>query len=152
MDHAGHDMNYRRLLAMAALSFVSMYALMYAMVDIFSNVYSNLNQFYMAGLMSAPMVLIELALMGAMYRDKRRNAIVAGAAVAVFVGCFLLIRQQTGITDRQFLRSMIPHHAGALLMCRQAPVEDPEIQTLCQSILASQKAEIDQMKAILERL
>ena len=29
---------------------------------------------------------------------------------------WILIRQQAAITDRQFLRSMIPHHAGAILM------------------------------------
>jgi hypothetical protein len=40
-----------------ALSFISMYVLMYAMVDRFANVYPNFNQFYMAGLMTAPMVL-----------------------------------------------------------------------------------------------
>jgi hypothetical protein len=43
------------------------------MVDRFANVYPNLNQFYMAGLMAAPMVLIELALMGHMYPNKVRS-------------------------------------------------------------------------------
>jgi uncharacterized protein (DUF305 family) len=65
---------------------------------------------------------------------------------------FIFIRQQTAISDKQFLRSMIPHHAGAILMCSQAPITDPEIQDLCKSIIASQQKEIDQMKAILERL
>jgi hypothetical protein len=45
------------LAIMTALSFISMYVLMYAMVDRFANVYSNLNQFYMAGLMTAPLVV-----------------------------------------------------------------------------------------------
>jgi hypothetical protein len=51
--HANH---YPRLLAMTALSFIAMYVLMYAMVDEFASVYSNLNQAYMAGLMTAPIV------------------------------------------------------------------------------------------------
>jgi uncharacterized protein (DUF305 family) len=63
-----------------------------------------------------------------------------------------LIRQQTLVSDRQFLRSMIPHHAGAILMCRQAPIADPEIQRLCTTIISSQQAEIDQMKAKLREL
>jgi hypothetical protein len=54
--------HYARLAAMAALMFVAMFILMYAMVDRLDNVDPNLNQFYMAGLMTAPMVLIELAL------------------------------------------------------------------------------------------
>jgi hypothetical protein len=32
---------------------------MYVMVNRFANVYSNLNQFYMAGLMTAPIVVID---------------------------------------------------------------------------------------------
>ncbi|MBD4094069.1 DUF305 domain-containing protein, partial [Xanthomonas citri pv. citri] len=52
---------------MMGLSFVAMYALMYAMVDQWANVYNNVNQFYMAGLMAAPMLLIELWLMSSMY-------------------------------------------------------------------------------------
>jgi hypothetical protein len=63
--------HYGRLLLMAVLSFISMYVLMYAMVDAFANVYANFNQFYMAWLMTAPMVIIEIALMGAMYQNKR---------------------------------------------------------------------------------
>lgn len=41
---------------------------------------------------------------------------------------------------------MIPHHAGAILMCEQAPIQDSEIKTLCRGIIASQQAEIHQMK------
>jgi hypothetical protein len=51
---------YGRLLLMALLSFASMYVLMYAMVDRASNALPNLNQAYMAGLVTAPMVCIEV--------------------------------------------------------------------------------------------
>lgn len=47
---------------------------------------------------------------------------------------------------------MIPHHAGAILMCRKASVADAEIKSLCQDIISSQQREIDQMKDILARL
>jgi uncharacterized protein (DUF305 family) len=144
-----NKMHYGRLLPMAALSFVSMYVLMYAMVDRFSNVYVNLNQVYMAGLMTAPMIIIELALMGAMYGDMRRNFAIAVASAVVLIAFWVAIRQQTAITDRQFLRSMIPHHAGAILMCEEAPVQEPEIRKLCAAIVSSQRSEIDQMKALL---
>jgi uncharacterized protein (DUF305 family) len=134
---------------MTALSFVAMYFLMYAMVNAVENVYMNFNQVYMAGLMAAPMVLIELALMGSMYSNKRLNALIAAAAVVAAVVFFLFIRRQTGIGDRQFLRSMIPHHASAILMCNQASIRNAEIERLCQDIRSSQQAEIDQMKAML---
>ena len=147
--HSGH---YRKLAIMGLLSFIAMYALMYAMVDRFDNVYSNFNQFYMAGMMTAPMIIFELLLMGSMYASKRLNLmIMAGSAIAL-VTFFVFIRQQTAISDKQFLRSMIPHHASALLMCKQASLHDPELETLCRSIETGQQAEIDQMKRKLREL
>ena len=142
---------YRRLLAMVVLSFIAMYVLMYAMVNALDNVYMNLNQVYMAGLMAAPMAIIELAVMGAMYKDRRLNWIIVGASVVALLLFWILIRQQGAIGDRQFLRSMIPHHAGAILMCNEAPVNDVEIKALCGQIIKSQREEIAQMKGLLER-
>lgn len=149
--HSGsmQSMHYRHLALMAGLSFVSMFILMYAMVDVFANVFVNINQIYMAGLMTAPMIIIELVVMGAMYANKRLNLIIIAASAALLAVCFLLIRQQTLVYDSQFLRSMIPHHAGAILMCREATLEDEKIKELCRSIIASQQSEIDQMKAML---
>jgi uncharacterized protein (DUF305 family) len=147
-----NENHYRHLLIMAVLSFIAMYILMYAMVNTFSNVFNNFNQVYMAGLMTAPMVLIELFVMRSMYQDKRLNALIITGSVIAGLVFFLLIRYQTAIADRQFLRSMIPHHAGAILMCEHASIQDAEIQQLCQNIISSQQAEIDQMKAKLAEL
>ena len=150
--HASSNTHYGRLGLMLVLSFISMYALMYGMVNAFENVYMNVNQFYMAGLMAAPMGIIELALMGAMYRDRRLTTLI-GVGCVVALGVFwVLLRQQAAVSDTQFLRSMIPHHAGAILMCEQAPVQDAEIKALCKNIVSSQKSEIDQMKAKLDAL
>jgi uncharacterized protein (DUF305 family) len=148
-ESGGH---YKRLAAMVALSYASMYALMYAMVNVFENVLPNVNQLYMAALMTGAMVIIELVLMGGMYPNKRVNAIALGLGAAVLVATWLAIRQQALVSDRQFLKSMIPHHAGAILMCEEAPIGDPEIKQLCRAIVSSQQAEIDQMKAKLEEL
>ena len=145
-------MHYGRLLGMMVLSFISMYVLMYAMVDSFANVYPSFNQFYMAGLMTAPMLIIELALMGSMYPSKKMNALLMLAGVIALGLFWMLIRQQTAINDRQFLKSMIPHHAGAILMCKEAPIRDVQIQELCRTITSGQQAEIDQMKTILGEL
>lgn len=144
--------HYRNLLVMAGLSFISMYILMYAMVNNIGNVFNNFNQFYMAGMMTAPMILIELFLMRAMYQDKRRNMLIIAVSIIAGLAFFFLIRQQIAVSDKQFLRSMIPHHAGAILMCEQASIQDTEIKALCRTIISSQQAEIDQMKAILLEL
>ena len=144
--------HYGRFLLMITLHFVAMYILMYAMVNSFANVFNNFNQVYMAALMTSSMVLIELPLMMGMYKSKKRNAIIIAVGFVVLVGSFLLIRKQSAISDRQFLRSMIPHHAGAILMCEEASIEDRDIQDLCRNIVAGQQAEIDQMKAKLDQL
>jgi uncharacterized protein (DUF305 family) len=121
-------------------------------VDSAANIYPNVNELYMAGLMTAPMVLIELVVMRGMYADKRLNRMIGATAVVLGVACFALIRAQAAVTDVQFLRSMIPHHAGAQLMCDEAPIRDGEVRELCVGITSSQQSEIDQMKAILSRL
>jgi len=150
--HQSGDIHYRQLMIMLALSFAAMYALMYAMVDDFANVFNNVNQVYMAALMAAPMGIIELAVMRSMYANRWLNLLVVGGSAIVLALAWLGIRQQVAIGDAQFLRSMIPHHAGAVLMCEEAPIQDAEIKALCQSILTSQRAEIAQMKARLADL
>ena len=147
--HRGQH-HYLRLGGMVVLSFISMYVLMYSMVNSFADVYSSLNQIYMAGVMTSPMVVIELWLMSSMYKDKRLNALAIVVSVAAGIVFFTSIRQQTLISDRQFLRSMIPHHSGAILMCQEAVLQDQRIKELCNEIIASQRREIDQMRALLE--
>ncbi len=150
-SHRGKG-HYGRLMAMAILSFFVMYALMYAMVDRWDNVFANTNQFYMVGLMVAPMVIIEVALMRGMYPNKGANALIVGLSIAAGIFFWFGIRQQIAISDAQFLKSMVPHHAGAILMCEKSKLEDPDLQRLCGEIVSSQQREIDLMQAKLKTL
>lgn len=153
MQQGGRAMNpYTRLFAMTLLSFIAMYLLMYAMVDSMANVRTNVNQVYMAGLMAASMVIIELGVMRRMYHRRTMNWLIVAVSAVALAAFWLAIRGQGGVGDRQFLRSMIPHHASAILMCSQAGIRDREIEQLCQAIIASQSAEIRQMKAKLDQL
>ena len=143
---------YKKLVIMLVLSFAAMYILMYAMVDKFANVIPNINQFYMAGLMTMPMLLLELIIMRGMYKNKKLNAALIALGVIGLVVFFLCIHQQAGVKDKQFLRSMIPHHAAAILMVEKAALTDPEIKELANNIISSQQAEIQQMKNKLKEL
>ena len=143
--------HYRHLALMLVASFLAMYALMYAMTNRFDDVFMNLNQVYMAGLMTAPMAVIELIVMRAMYENARLNMIIMAIAVLTGIAMFTGIRTQTAISDPQFLRSMIPHHSSAILMCQRASITDPAIHELCRGITSSQQAEIDQMVRLLGR-
>lgn len=144
--------HYRQLALMLLASFVSMFILMYAMTNRFNDLYANWNQVYMAALMTAPMGLIEIAVMRGMYKNRNLNLLVAIVSVLLLAGAWVSIRQQAAISDTQFLRSMIPHHSGAILMCEQATLTDPELIKLCATISAGQQQEIDQMNAALRRL
>jgi hypothetical protein len=143
---------YWRLGIMLGVSLIWMYGAMFAMVNTFSDVYMNLNFFYMAVLMAAPMGIFELSLMWTMYRDRRLNVAVLAVSFLITVGSFLAIRTQIAVNDERFLESMIPHHSGAILMCEEASITDEQVQDLCDRIIESQREEIAEMEEILERL
>jgi hypothetical protein len=157
--HQGHDemstsmtrRHYKMLGLNLLISLVIMYFVMFTMIYSMAEFYNNLNMFYMAIMMAAPMGILMLLMMGEMYAKKKLNTIIYAGSALLFTLAFIGVRAQLLVGDRQFLRSMIPHHSGAILMCEQASLKDPEIQALCGNIIISQKQEIDQMKAILAR-
>ena len=151
MVHGSASGHYGRFAWMLGLSFVAMYVLMYAMVDRLGNAVPNINQFYMAGLMTAPMAILEILLMARMYPDKRKNTTILLLGAVVLAACWFGIRAQAGVGDRQFLKSMIPHHAGAILMCEQASLTKPDVRALCDGIVKAQEEEIARMRALLAR-
>jgi uncharacterized protein (DUF305 family) len=154
MEHDSHhkgQTHYGRLAIELTLDFIVMYLVMYTMIAALAHFRFNLNNVYMTMMMVAPMTIIMLVSMRSMFPSQRLNMIIGGVAVAVFVFGFVAMRTQAGIGNAEFLRSMIPHHSGAILMCEKASITDPEILALCQEITKSQSQEITQMEAILAR-
>ncbi|WP_193377878.1 DUF305 domain-containing protein [Sinorhizobium fredii] len=134
------------------LSVVVMYFVMFSMIDGWGDFRNNLNTFYMALTMVAPMGIIMLATMAGMYKNRRLNVLLYIGLLALFCAAFAGTRIQSGIGDRQFIASMVPHHSGAILMCREARLEDEELKDLCRNISQGQRQEIEQMNAIRARL
>lgn len=145
-------MKYTNLFFMVAVSFISMFILMYIMVDSYNNIFVNLNQFYMAGVMTVTMLIIEILFMRSMYPNKKLNFLLVIFSLAIGMVLIIFIRKQTAIHDKEFLKSMIPHHAAALLMCKKAQLHDPELKDLCNNISKTQLAEINFMKAKLKTI
>ena len=134
------------------LSLIVMYFVMFSMIDGWADFRNNLNMAYMALTMVAPMGIIMLVTMGGMYRRVGLNvALYIGPAV-LFVAAFAGTRKQALIDDQEFVASMIPHHSGAILMCREAKLADEELVNLCRQISEGQRKEIEQMNAIKVRL
>lgn len=141
---------YIRLLIALAISYVVMVTIMFSRVNVFSNVFLSFNQIYMAGLMVAPMLIIMLTVMHSMFYNKRLNIVLIFTGTLLIGLFWTLLRTQTGVGNQQFLRSMIPHHASAILVCEKASITDPRIQQLCQEIIDSQEREIREMKALMQ--
>ncbi|WP_436096852.1 DUF305 domain-containing protein [Bosea sp. LjRoot237] len=121
------------------------------MIATLAHFHLNLNNVYMTLMMLAPMAVVMLVSMRSMFPSRRINLAICVGAIAIFLVSFIGMRTQAGVGNAEFLRSMIPHHSGAVLMCEQASVTDPEIVALCRSIIESQQKEIAQMQAILQR-
>lgn len=152
-DHHGRGARpYVMFGIMMALSFVVMYAAMFTMIDGWGDFRNNLNMFYMTVTMWAPMGIIMLVAMRVMYANKKANLAMLLAFAVLTIGAFTATRTQAIIDDRQFINSMIPHHSGAILMCREANLVDLELIELCDEISAGQRAEIEQMEQIQQRL
>jgi uncharacterized protein (DUF305 family) len=131
-----------------------MYFVMFTMIWTFGDFFNNVNMFYMALMMATPMGMLMLLMMGRMYPNKKLNLVLYGLLALVFILAFWAMRAQAIVGDRQFVRAMIPHHSGAILMCSRASIRDPEIRDLCfkpNGIVDSQTREIAQMRAFLAR-
>lgn len=151
--HQHHSMEspYKQLAVMTLVHLAIMYVAMFAMINRGVYFYNNTNMLFMAVLMAAPVTLLMVISMRHMYPNQKLNIAICIALALLTIGSYAAIRAQAGVDDKQFLRAMIPHHSGALLMCGEANIKDSEIVTLCKSIMESQQREIDQMEGILKR-
>jgi uncharacterized protein (DUF305 family) len=50
------------------------------------------------------------------------------------------------------MKAMIPHHSIAILTSERAHISDPRVRKLADEIIASQKREIGEMKALIKDL
>lgn len=152
MDARTVRMNYAMLAVSSLVMLSLMYVIMFAMIYSLGEFIQNINFFYMAVMMATPMTVMMPLMMSSMYPDRKLNLIIYLLCGLLFVLAFAGIRTQALVGDSQFLRSMIPHHSGAILMCEKVRIRDAEIKTLCGQIIRSQADEITQMKAIRQRL
>lgn len=112
--------------------------------DKVSDVRFSLNDVYMILLMTGWMVLF----MGLIERDIQPTLIGVGL-VALSMWC---IRTQFGVSLRQYIQGMIPHHSMAVHMSKKllaTPNISLEFQRFAQSIIQTQEDEIEYMKRVL---
>ncbi|MHA7140352.1 MULTISPECIES: DUF305 domain-containing protein [unclassified Arthrobacter] len=153
-DHSkggGSGKMYLKFGVILLISLGLMWVLSMSMVRSIDHFYFNLSNFWMALLMVGAMAIVMVVGMWSMFKNKKANiAMLVGFAV-LFVGAFSLGRTETFVGNEEFLKSMIPHHSRAILVCQESNITDPEIVELCDAIVETQREEISQMQSILDR-
>ena len=137
---------------MMLVSFVIMYTVMFLNADVFDHVMLSNTRTYMSILMVAPMAISMMLFMWQMYENKKLNFIILAGATIIFIGTLAMLRNQTFISDVQWMKAMIPHHSSAIMVSQKAHLKDPEAIKLAKEIIEAQEREIAQMKKILYRL
>lgn len=137
---------------MLCISFIIMYLVMFLNIDTPDHLYLSATRAYMSLLMVAPMTLLMLFMMPMMYQNKKLNQIITATCVIVFVLALVFLRNQTLVSDRQYIKAMIPHHSSAIMVSRKAKLQNPELKKLSEQIIRSQEKEIAEMKQMLEQM
>lgn len=152
MEKKESKKHYVKFGLMMLTSFIAMYLLMFINMDQFDHFSITVNRIYMAICMIAIMAIIMLLYMLNMYRDKKLNTLILLGSVVVFFGFLSMLRNQTFISDVQWMRGMIPHHSSAIMTSQMAHLKDAQARKLALEIIEAQKREIAEMREIIYRL
>lgn len=112
-------------------------------VDSLDDIRISLNDTYMVFLMTGWMFLF----MG-LY-DRTLSVVLFGLVLTITM--FIAIRTQFLVTEKEYLKGMIPHHSMAVLMSKRLKEKPHTIEKLLTSIIQSQTKEIVFMKERLSR-
>ncbi|MEP7233498.1 MAG: DUF305 domain-containing protein [Ginsengibacter sp.] len=145
-------MGYKKFTVMMIVSFITMYLIMFLNIVDINHFYVSATRIYMALLMAASMGVIMMLMMGNMYPDKKTNTGIIIGSILIFGLILAALRTQTPIGDVQYMKAMIPHHSSAIMTSENADIKDPEVRKLADGIIAAQKKEIAEMKALLIKL
>lgn len=144
--------SYLRFAAMIGASAVAMYVVMYFNTYSIDHVYLSWTRLFMTMMATAVMAVIMLGFMRHMYRSRGLNLAVVLVSVVLFGSGLWLVRSQATVGDVAWMEGMIPHHSIAILTSKNANITDPQVKELADSIIQAQEAEIDEMKALIEKL
>lgn len=141
--------NYWKFGAMIGTSMIVMFGLMYLNTYAFEHVRWSETRFYMTFIMGAAMAVVMLSFMLNMYKDSRINLAIFGGSALVFLLALWLVRSQTTVEDRSYMKAMIPHHSIAIMTSERAHIRDPRVRKLAHDIIVAQRREIAQMKYLI---
>ena len=145
-------MKYRRFLAMIAASTAAMFVLMYFNTYALEHVLFSQTRFWMAFVMGACMAVIMLSFMLSMYADRRKNLLIYGSSVVIFIVALYLVRSQRTVNGVGYMKAMVPHHSIAIMTSERANIRDPRTQQLARAIIEAQRREIAEMRYLIAQI
>jgi len=89
----------------------------------------------MALLMVSSMAILKLFFMSDMYKNKKANVAIVFLSVSIFITALLFLRNQTFISDEEYMKAMIPHHSSAILVSENATFKNAEVKQLSVEII-----------------
>jgi len=143
---------YAKFGFMILTSTVVMFGFMYLNTYQLDHVFFSETRFYMALVMGATMAVIMLAFMLSMYANRPANISIFIGSILVFIGALWLVRSQATVGEVSYMKAMIPHHSIAILTSERAHISDPRVRKLADNIIAAQRREIAEMKALVQVL
>ena len=143
---------YAKFAAMIATSTLVMFVLMYLNTYSVDHVFFSETRAWMALVMGAAMAIVMLAYMLGMYPNKVANIAISACSALAFAVALWLVRSQATVDEVSWMKAMIPHHSIAILTSERAAIEDPRVRALADQIIATQREEIAEMKALISEL
>ncbi|KAI9130241.1 DUF305 domain-containing protein [Acaryochloris sp. CCMEE 5410] len=138
--------NYIKFFAMIGTSIVTMFFLMYLhSYQILDHARFSETRVFMTLIMGAAMMVIMLAFMLNMYKNKNRNIAIFSIAILLFGAALWLVRSQVTVGDVDYMEGMIPHHSIAILTSERAQIKDARVRELADEIIKAQRREIKEM-------
>lgn len=142
--------SYTRFFVMIILSTVLMFIMMYFNTYEIDHVFFSRTRAFMALYMGAGMAFVMLLFMQNMYPNPKMNRFIFIGSILIFIFGIYMVRSQTTIHDKAWMKAMIPHHSIAILTSSRAHLDDVRVQALASGIVKTQMREIGEMKWLLD--
>lgn len=142
---------YGKFFAMIATSMIAMFFLMYThSYQVIDHFWFSETRMFMTIVMGGSMIIIMLAFMLNMYKNRTANIAIFGLGAIMIIGAISLVRSQVTVTDNDYMEGMIPHHSIAILTSERAKIKDIRVRKLADEIIKAQRKEIMEMEWLIK--
>ena len=142
---------YVKFFAMIATSMIAMFFLMYThSYQVIDHFWFSETRLFMTTIMGGSMIIIMLAYMLNMYKNRTANIAIFGLGAVMIIGAIWLVRSQVSVTDTDYMEGMIPHHSIAILTSERAKIKDIRVRKLADEIIKAQRKEIMEMEWLIK--